>query len=941
MTDFAIGVVSQGIQVCSVIATYIGALKDRDEDLASIDRQAQGLESVFRTLRESLTQGSLDPSTSPAAAQVLSSMQTCEAELNSLKQLAARFSNSLSPDARPQDKIKQQVKKLRYPIQKPDIYRIQKSLGVVKETLDLALQNLELSYSCLATSKLSNLEAASQQVSSSLAALDSDITTLHTKLDDLLDRLQQNNTAGAAALYEANPRVAIYKLAYKPSNLAALCASLESTTNVLRTAPIAEASWCPCRRHIVHRTKRISWLPWDFWDDEILRFEHYKGCKYFRSNGDERSRTRRLRVTSLIRNAVIITLYTSTGAGGQSLGVNLEYRVTVDRMVSPAFRVISVLEECADMLCFPLMQGAQRTNGQTQWKKLAFSAGQKIEYLFRLGKASPKDVDSRNKSLLHASNIASDLILENKDIDEAYSLPIAHLVTLLVKRQVSASLLDLKGRLALTIATPGEPLFIPLVEAFYPYDADIHNPNPFPLAYDLEPKNLASIFSCYAAMQRVADAFFGPLSMAILSNDQVQIYRLLRKHPEFLQERAYRSDQTPFHLADESVIANASKHCKIHLAKSLLQRRQKLKLIAQQCLSPLEIDNFSLHRPVILDIYAMQIDEILRERGFIEFGPLATYVEDDIVHSSPIQDNRSIYHELYNVEDANIYFDFGFHDIKNGPGMPKRWRPRTTPSRISLPFVKWLLDHDAPLCEWIEPRLFPWTGYISDAFILAMLGSKWLLNGWELEDHEELVRELEERMLMDDSVDNCFCRCSLQGCTPFVTRLKNMRLISDDIATIFRTYLKEYGNALRRTHYYAAIRFITFDALGIAHTCMCKAKFYGIPQKMDAEEIAEIQGEYAELLELLESLIEEFETHAFETFDAATDGLDIMITFWNGYWVRRMNEVLSELSRAGEASNAAAEDLGVVWGPQTETQMYKKREWKGWDYYFRKIEEIE
>lgn len=61
--------------------------------------------------------------------------------------------------------------------------------------------------------------------------------------------------------------------------------------------------------------------------------------------------------------------------------------------------------------------------------------------------------------------------------------------------------------LALTIAIPREPLFIPLAEAFYPYDADIYDPNPFPSsrAYDLEPKNLASIFSCYAAMQRVAD----------------------------------------------------------------------------------------------------------------------------------------------------------------------------------------------------------------------------------------------------------------------------------------------------------------------------------------------------------------------------------------------------------------------------------------------------
>ncbi|KAL7953886.1 hypothetical protein V8C34DRAFT_317783 [Trichoderma compactum] len=76
----------------------------------------------------------------------------------------------------------------------------------------------------------------------------------------------------------------------------------------------------------------------------------------------------------------------------------------------------------------------------------------------------------------------------------------------------------------------------------------------------------------------------------------------------------------------------------------------------------------------------MQIDIILRERGYTEFGPLATYVQDDTIKNSPIQHNGSIYHELSAAEDANIYFNLG----------------------ISLPFVKWLLDHDAPICEWIQ-----------------------------------------------------------------------------------------------------------------------------------------------------------------------------------------------------------------------------------------------
>jgi hypothetical protein len=143
MTDFA-GIASSGVQACSAIATYINALKHRDEDLASIGRQAQALESVFQALSQSLTEDSSDPSTSSAAAQVSSSMQTCEAELNSLKQLIARFSDSLQPNARPQDKILQQATKLKYPMRKPDISRIQTSLGVITENLNLALQNLGL-----------------------------------------------------------------------------------------------------------------------------------------------------------------------------------------------------------------------------------------------------------------------------------------------------------------------------------------------------------------------------------------------------------------------------------------------------------------------------------------------------------------------------------------------------------------------------------------------------------------------------------------------------------------------------------------------------------------------------------------------------------------------------------------------------------------------------
>lgn len=239
-------------------------------------------------------------------------------------------------------------------------------------------------------------------------------------------------------------------------------------------------------------------------------------------------------------------------------------------------------------------------------------------------------------------------------------------------------------------------------------------------------------------------------------------------------------------------VAHPSLHCEVHLAKTLLQRRQELKSIAQQHLSPLEIEKFSLNRPVVLDIYAMQVDEILRHRAIIQFGPLSTYLDEDFTHSqSSVEVCRSIYHELSSVEDANLYFNLGFHDLTARLDKPRT--PGNGSFRyMSLPFVKWLLSRGAPLYEWVKHWRLPWTGFVADGFVLSVLSDKETGNTRVCDDDEELVCELEEHMLFDDSVDSCRCRCSPGGCTPFVVRMKVMGLLGNelDIATTITAYLR-------------------------------------------------------------------------------------------------------------------------------------------------------
>jgi hypothetical protein len=251
----------------------------------------------------------------------------------------------------------------------------------------------------LTLSKLTTLEEASRQASNSL----------HAEQDCLLEEFPKDIANVTATIDESDPRMYIYKLASRPNNLAALCDSLEqrkktatSTIKALQSAPAFQTSSCPCRRHQSHRTKHSFWLSWHFWDSETVYFNHYEGCKYFRSNGDERSRAQSLRLTGFVKTAIIVTFYTRTGAGGHSLGANLEYYATVDEETSPTFCVLSVLQNCAAML---RTQGTciRQSDNLAQWERLILVAIQKLDSLFMRGKAGAKDVSSLNQSLLHAA----------------------------------------------------------------------------------------------------------------------------------------------------------------------------------------------------------------------------------------------------------------------------------------------------------------------------------------------------------------------------------------------------------------------------------------------------------------------------------------------------------------------------------------------------------
>lgn len=143
LLGLAAGLVSLGLQTCSGITTYLGAIKCRAEDITSIRRQNDALNSVLQAIKPSLSRLPSDHQASVAAVQ--SCFQSCETELKALKTLVDGLAQNNASNATVKDRIKGQAKKLSYPFNRQKLQQLESRLNQANAGLQLALQSLGLS----------------------------------------------------------------------------------------------------------------------------------------------------------------------------------------------------------------------------------------------------------------------------------------------------------------------------------------------------------------------------------------------------------------------------------------------------------------------------------------------------------------------------------------------------------------------------------------------------------------------------------------------------------------------------------------------------------------------------------------------------------------------------------------------------------------------------
>ena len=167
------------------------------------------------------------------------------------------------------------------------------------------------------------------------------------------------------------------------------------------------------------------------------------------------------------------------------------------------------------------------------------------------------------------------------------------------------------------------------------------------------------------------------------------------------------------------------------------------------------------------------------------------------------------------------------------------------------------------------------------------------------------------KIMVDTSPDGCICACSRHGCLPstyFLKREYDWYYCGEEKRRYFSKWrlLWLFDNVpseqISNIVFNAIVRLMTFERLGLRHTC-CRRTWYSRTfLTIDAEEAAEIRDEDRKGIQLLESLLLKFK----ENYDDRD-----LKTWLDEYWKPEMEEILAARDREVH-DEAGLREAGVV-----------------------------
>lgn len=347
------------------------------------------------------------------------------------------------------------------------------------------------------------------------------------------------------------------------------------------------------------------------------------------------------------------------------------------------------------------------------------------------------------------------------------------------------------------------------------------------------------------------------------------------------------------------------------IIQALVDRRKRLQLLAEAHLSVDELSMLKIRPDVLIDLQTQQVIQILRAKNIDLSGVIEPYP-------------WSVYEALgHNYTIADRLWEAGFRDV-DVPCVRGRTLLMTKRCETGLYFkyileeAAWLLGKGAQpyrLCENTPALHF--VGFAVGLNTPSFPEKDWVLHLVMLPiDSKRVLR----RLLLDNTSDACCCACSPGGCRGITIFLRGNYLscnwgirrtyshYADQKAQIITWLIVTFDRNPKHFNQLAVdiLRFLTFNCIGITHTCNHQWN-----QKMAPDDIAEIRHEERYLLQDLESLMVDI-LSAYRQFPGQFP------SFLTDYWVRRMKEYHSCHGTPNEEMNSLRE-TGIVLDEPTST----------------------
>ncbi|KAK1528295.1 hypothetical protein CPAR01_12853 [Colletotrichum paranaense] len=293
-----------------------------------------------------------------------------------------------------------------------------------------------------------------------------------------------------------------------------------------------------------------------------------------------------------------------------------------------------------------------------------------------------------------------------------------------------------------------------------------------------------------------------------------------------------------------------------------------------------------------------------------------------------------IFQQIWSVHLAQLFYRHGFMPK---PSVFLQLLQSRTPSlwdRLTPEIVCWLLEHGGDL--FLRSPAGPVNktaddGVFAAHYVFYQLGRNhflWLPSYLAAAPVSAIFERITVTCL--NLTDGCCCPCSTKGCSSFTWLMKGFATHKNGSATPEQACLdharriadhfKSCGPELTLATYEEAIRFMTFEALDLFHSC-CNTRSVvdegAAWVDIDDTEVIEEQGL---LLELHEELVVEFTREARGYLGDGPNGGILSTQFWRSYWTDRMTEELKKLNGGDLTATERrdAEEIGVIWDESTE-----------------------